>query len=47
LASAVEVAFTKVLTHRLFLPMAFPVPLNWQPPLRRYKPCSAKKQEIM
>jgi hypothetical protein len=26
------------------LATTFPVPLNWQPPLRRYSPCSAKKQ---
>src|SRR5262249_13442424 len=30
--------------HRLFLATTFPVPLNWQPPLRRCSPCSAKKQ---
>jgi len=32
--------------HRLFLATTFPVPLNWQPPLRRRSPCSAVMQAL-
>jgi hypothetical protein len=45
LANPVEVALPKV-KHRLFLATTFPVPLNWQPHLRRCNPCSAALQPL-